>query len=97
MTVTSTAYSTYENGDMLSGRKWDGLTKSGTVPKLGTIAVDEKIIPLGKKVYIPKLNMVFVAEDTGSAIKGNRIDIFFESIEECMKWGVQKIDIYVQP
>lgn len=73
----------------------DPITATGTVPKWGTIAVDPKVIPYGTKVYIPYFDKVFVAEDTGSAIKGNRIDIFMDTEENCNKWGVRDIDIHV--
>lgn len=41
--------------------------------------------------------MVFTAEDTGSAINGNRIDIFFDSVAQCDQFGVQQLEVYVQP
>ena len=69
--------------------------KTGTTPKWGTIAVDPSVIPYGTKVYIPEFGKVFIAEDTGSAIKGNKIDIFMDTEEHCNTWGVKKIDIYV--
>ena len=56
----------------------------------GMIAVDPKIIPLGAKVEIKDLG-TFIAEDTGSKIKGNRIDIYFETKEEARKFGRQVI------
>ena len=83
MNVTATAYA------------GDTITSTGTTPKWGTIAVDPKVIPYGTKIYIPKFDKVFIAEDTGSAIKGNKIDIFMDTEEHCNKWGVKKIDIYV--
>ena len=74
----------------------DTITSTGTVPKVGqTIAVDPKVIPYGTKVYIPELGKVFIAEDCGSAIKGNKIDIFMGSYNECMDWGVRAITIYI--
>ena len=74
----------------------DTITSTGTVPIEGnTIAVDPSIIPYGSKVYIPKFNRVFIAEDCGSAIKGNRIDIFMTDYNRCMEWGYQDIDIYI--
>lgn len=73
----------------------DTITSTGTTPKWGTIAVDPKIIPYGTKVYIPQFDMVFIAEDTGSAIKGNRIDIFMDTEAHCNEWGVRNIDVYV--
>ena len=82
--VTATAYA------------GDTITSTGTVPVAGsTIAVDPDVIPYGSKVYIPEFNKVFTAEDCGSAIKGNRIDIFMNSEAQCNEWGVQTIDIYV--
>jgi 3D (Asp-Asp-Asp) domain-containing protein len=58
----------------------DTITSTGTVPIEGTtIAVDPKVIPYGTKVYIPQFDRIFIAEDCGSAIKGNRIDIFTNS------------------
>ena len=74
----------------------DGITSTGTTPKWGTIAVDPKIIPYGSKVYIPKFNKTFIAEDCGGAIKGNMIDIFMNSNQEAYKWGRQNIEIYIK-
>ncbi len=51
-------------------------TASGKTPRWGMIAADPRVLPLGTKVWIAGLG-TFVVEDTGSAIKGNRIDIFF--------------------
>lgn len=74
----------------------DTITSTGTVPTEGTtIAVDPSVIPYGSKVYIPELGKVFTAEDCGSAIKGNRIDIFMDSEAKCNEWGVKNITIYV--
>ena len=74
----------------------DPITYTGTVPKVGrTIAVDPDVIPLGSKVYIPHFNKVFIAEDTGSAIKGNKIDIYMNTYNECMSWGIRQIDIII--
>ena len=76
----------------------DTITSTGTVPKVGhTIAVDPSVIPYGSKVYIPELDTVYTAEDCGSAIKGNRIDIFMESEAKCNEWGVRNITIQILP
>lgn len=83
MNVKATAYA----GDVI--------TSTGTVPKWGTIAVDPTIIPYGTKVYIPKFDKVFIAEDTGSAIKGNKIDIFMDTQDDCKAWGVKDLEIYI--
>ena len=60
-----------------------------------TIAVDSKIIPYGSKIYIPALGFIGVAEDCGSAIKNNKIDIFMSSYKEAMNWGIKNITIYI--
>lgn len=59
-----------------------------------TIAVDPKIIPLGSKVKFS--DKVYIAEDTGGAIKGKRIDLFVGSHSEAMKFGKKLIEIYVE-
>lgn len=74
----------------------DPITSTGTRPTEGrTIAVDPKVIPYGTRVYIPKFNRVFIAEDCGSAIKGNRIDIYLNSYSKCMEFGIQDIEIVI--
>lgn len=83
ISVVATAYAT------------GSITSTGTKPKWGTIAVDPKVIPYGTKIYIPKFNMTFTAEDCGGAIKGNKIDIFMASKKDAYSWGKQKIDIYI--
>lgn len=69
-------------------------TKTGTWPKIGTIAVDPKVIPLGTKLYVEGYG-VGKAEDIGGAIKGNRIDVFLDTEEECVKWGRKKLKVYI--
>ena len=62
-------------------------TATQSVPHIEkTIAVDPNVIPLHSIVYIETLGY-FVAEDTGSAIKGNKIDIFVSSKEEAKRLG----------
>ena len=74
----------------------DPITATGTKPQVGrTIAVDPKVIPYGTRVYIPQFDKVFIAEDCGSAIKGNRIDIYMQDYNTCMEWGFKTIDIYI--
>ena len=74
----------------------DPITYMGTKPQvMKTIAVDPSIIPLGSKVYIPEFNKVFIAEDTGGKIKGNRIDIYMQTEYQCKQWGIKDITIYI--
>lgn len=74
----------------------DPITSTGTKPQVGrTIAVDPNVIPYGTKVYIPEFDKVFIAEDCGSAIKGNRIDIYMQDYNTCMNFGFKDITIYI--
>lgn len=78
--------------------KWaDGITASGTkATAKRTIAVDSNIIPLGSKVEIEGMG-IYIAEDTGSAIKGKIIDIYFDTHEEALKFGRQKVNVRIIP
>lgn len=70
-------------------------TASGATPAEGrTIAVDSSIIPLGSRVYIEGYG-TFIAEDTGSAIKNNKIDIFVSTHERAEELGVQYANVYL--
>lgn len=63
-------------------------TASGTFPVQGrTIAVDPKVIPLGAKVLIN--GHIYTAEDTGGAIKGNRIDVYYNNHQDALVHGKQ--------
>ena len=62
---------------------------------MGSYRVDPNVIPFGTKVYIPQFDKVFIAEDTGGAIKGNKIDIFMENSDDAINWGRRNIDIYI--
>ena len=87
MTMTATAYS-WECGN------GDDLTASMTPIREGVIAVDKSVIPLGSQVEIVGLG-VFSAEDTGSAIRGNRVDVFMPSRGEALRFGRQMVEIRV--
>lgn len=77
------------------GSNADGITATGTKATEGrTISVDPEVIPLGSKVYIEDLGC-FVAEDTGSAIKGNIIDMYMVSHEAALQFGRQHKDVYI--
>ncbi|MGI6553075.1 MAG: ubiquitin-like domain-containing protein [Bacillota bacterium] len=69
-------------------------TYTGTWPKIGSIAVDPRVIPLGTRLYVEGYGPG-KAEDIGSAIKGNRIDVFVESEEDAAKWGRRRVKVYL--
>lgn len=71
--------------------KTDGITATGTVATAGrTIAVDPTVIPYGSEVILN--GVTYIAEDCGGAIKGNKIDMFFDTHEEALQWGVKYIE-----
>ena len=71
-----------------------GITASGTKATPGrTVAVDPTKIPLGSTVIID--GHEYIAEDTGSAVKGNRIDICYESHEAALQHGVRTVEVKV--
>ncbi|MEE9259846.1 MAG: 3D domain-containing protein [Candidatus Scalindua sediminis] len=75
--------------------KWYGITATGKHARWGTVAVDRKVIKLGSRLKIqgfPKTT--FRAEDVGSAIKGNHIDIWFPSHKQALRFGVKKTVVY---
>ena len=72
-----------------------GHTSSGTTPRAGrTIATDPSVIPLGSKVLID--GKEYVAEDTGGAIGGKRIDIFFSSHSEALQFGRRSVEVSIK-
>ncbi len=75
-----------------------GLTASGTKAKVGTIAADTSLYPFGTIVYVPGYGYGRV-EDRGGAIKGQRMDLFFESHDDALQWGRQtkRVRIWIQP
>jgi len=74
----------------------DFRTATGARAGFGIIAVDPRIIPLGTKVYVPGYGYA-VAADTGGAIKGNRIDVCFDSGAEAIRWGRRTVTITILP
>lgn len=63
-----------------------GVTSSGVKAKKGTIAADTRYYPYGTVMYIPGYGWGRV-EDKGGAIKGQKIDLWFDSHKEALEWG----------
>jgi 3D (Asp-Asp-Asp) domain-containing protein len=66
---------------------------------VGAIAVDPTVIPYGTEMFIVSNDGKFiygyaVAEDCGSSIKGNRIDLYYDSVEECNRFGIRDCTVY---
>ncbi|WP_225445480.1 3D domain-containing protein [Paenibacillus arenosi] len=90
--------------DHPSENGWGPIDALGNPLKLGTVAVDPDVIPLGTKLFItgyqfkhlPEGGLVATATDTGGKIKGNKVDIFLPlSQKEARKFGVQDVQVYV--
>ncbi|MEN6387515.1 MAG: 3D domain-containing protein [Candidatus Cryosericum sp.] len=71
-------------------------TASGMKSGLGVVAVDPRVIPLGSKLYVEGYGYA-IAGDTGGAIRGNRIDVFFYSHDEMVTWGRRWVRVFVLP
>jgi 3D (Asp-Asp-Asp) domain-containing protein len=77
------------------------VTKTGTSPVEGrTLAVDPEVIPLGAQVEIkcetwPEVDGVYIAEDTGRLIKGNRVDLYMIDRDQCLRFGRRPVEVKV--
>lgn len=80
MTVSSTGYCLV------------GYTATGVPTSPGVVAVDPTVIPLGTRMYVPGYGEG-VAADTGSAVKGRTIDVWFSSCADAMAWGRRTVTI----
>ena len=85
--MVSTAYTPYDSG-------CTGVTASGMAASKGVAAVDTSVIPFGTKLYIPGYGIA-VAADRGGAIKGNRIDLCYNTLSEAYSWGRRNVTVYV--
>jgi len=78
----------------------NAITATGTKARVGEVAVDPKFIPLGTKMFIVLSDgsLIYgycVAEDTGGAVKGNIVDLFFDTLAECYAFGRRNCTVYV--
>lgn len=61
---------------------------------LSSVAVDPNVIPLGSKVYVEGYGYA-IASDTGGAIKGNKIDLYMNSVQECFAFGRRTVTVHL--
>ncbi|MBM3708935.1 MAG: hypothetical protein FJW61_00735 [Actinobacteria bacterium] len=87
--MVATAY--FAGGGGINGT---GITATGLRARKGIIAVDPKVIPLGTRVYIDGYGEALAA-DTGGWIKGDRVDLCFDTLEECYRYGRRRIYVYL--
>lgn len=91
LSVIATAYSC---------EGYTGITATGTVARYGAIAVDPSVIPYGTRMYIVSDDGQYIygyatAEDCGGGIKGNRIDLYFNTVSECWVFGRRSCTVYI--
>ena len=75
-----------------TGYALSGTTATGAPVGWGVVAVDPSVIPLGTRMWIPGYGEG-VAADTGSAIQGARIDLWFPSTGQALAWGTRTVTI----
>lgn len=71
----------------------DGNTASGEPVHEGGVAVDRRVIAFGTRIYIENVGWR-VANDTGGSVRGNRLDIWLPSRDDCISFGRQTLDVY---
>ena len=97
--VVATGYTAgYESTGKRPGHPEFGVTYSGVMVKrdlYSTVAADLNIFPIGTILFIPGYGYGVVA-DKGGAIKGNKVDLYYETIEDVYnQWGKKEVDVYV--
>lgn len=101
MDMRATAYTaSFEDTGKRPGDKNFGITATGIRAKKGVIAVDPRVIPLHTRVYVEIAGSTpdygyAVAEDVGGAIKGNKIDLYYDSLDYVRKFGVKRVKVYI--
>ena len=90
--IRATAYTHTDEG-------CDLITSTGTTVRWGTVAVDPRYIPYGTRMFIMAQNGSYVygiavAEDCGGDIKGDRMDLYMPTYEQCMEFGRRVCTVY---
>ena len=87
ISMDASAYSADDPGN-------SAYTARGNLLKRGHVSVDPDVIPLGTALYVEGYGYA-VADDTGGAIIGNRIDLAMDSHGEAINYGRQKVMVYI--
>lgn len=101
ITMSASAYTAgFESTGKNPGDRGYGRTATGMIARRGVVAVDPSVIPLGTKLYIEDSNGsgkygYAIAADRGRAIVGNRIDLFYETLSEALRFGRRSVKVYV--
>ena len=88
--MTATAYTAGHGGA-------DHCTATGTAVRVGTVAVDKSVIPLGTRMFIVTSDGIVygsaVAEDTG--VRGNKVDLYYDTYQQCVNFGRRGCTVYI--
>ena len=87
LTMEASAYSSDDPGCGLYTARGSRLAK-------GLVAVDPNVIPLGSRLYIPGYGPA-LADDTGGAIRGHKIDLAYNSRSEALQFGRRQVNVYI--
>ncbi len=91
ISVSATAYCPCAK---CTGKYAGGQTSTGMLAQKGVIAVDPRVIPMHSRVYVDGYGYA-VAGDVGSAIKGNEIDLCYNTHDEALAWGRRRVTVYI--
>lgn len=84
----------YDPGPISCGKYADGYTSIGLRAGKGIVAVDPRVIPMRSRLYIQGYGLA-LAGDVGGAIKGNRIDLGFDTYAEAIRYGRRTVKVFV--
>lgn len=87
MSMRASAYSAHDPGN-------GNYTYRGNLLRKGLVAVDPMVIPLGTRLYIQGYGYA-IADDIGGAIKGDRIDVAFDTRSEALDFGLRRVVVYI--
>lgn len=93
--MTATAYDvSYESCGKRPGDPQYGVTYSGLRVRPGIVAVDPRVIPLGTWLYVEGYGEALAA-DIGGAIKGNKIDLYYDNPSDVDRYGRKSVKVYI--
>ncbi len=93
--MNATAYTSgYESTGKTPSHPAYGITASGMKARRGVVAVDTRVIPFGTRLYVEGYGEA-IAGDTGGAIKGNKIDLYYDKVSDALQFGRRDLNVYV--
>ena len=76
-----------------------GHTASGAITRVGLVAADPKVLPLGSRIHVTgagDYSGEYLVADTGALVKGRHIDIFMPSHAEAKRFGKQRVTVHIR-